>query len=60
MADQPTLRLLCGRIASGKSTLATELSHGPRTVVIREDDWLQALYGAESVSYTHLTLPTKA
>ena len=50
MADQPTLRLLCGWIASGKSTLATELGHGPRTVVIREEDWLQALYGAELTS----------
>ena len=57
MADQPTLRLLCGWIASGKSTLATELGHGPRTVVVREDDWLQALYGAEFVNRQAILTP---
>jgi predicted kinase len=47
MTASPTLHLLCGKIASGKSTLATELSSVPDTVVIREDDWLAALYGEE-------------
>ena len=44
---QPTLHLICGRIASGKSTLATELGRRDGTVVIREDDWLSGLYGNE-------------
>ena len=44
---QPTLHLICGRIASGKSTLATELGHRHATVVIREDDWLFGLYRDE-------------
>ncbi|WP_282026301.1 AAA family ATPase [Limimaricola cinnabarinus] len=47
MAGQTTLHLLCGRIASGKSTLATELGRRPRTVVIREDHWLSGLFGKE-------------
>ena len=47
MAEQTTLHLLCGRIASGKSTLATELGRRPGTVVIREDHWLSGLYRKE-------------
>ena len=46
-AHQPTLHLICGRIVSGKSTLATELGRRDATVVIREDNWLSALYGDE-------------
>ncbi len=44
---QPILHLICGRIASGKSTLATQLGRSDATVVIREDDWLSGLYGDE-------------
>lgn len=40
----PTLHLLCGRIASGKSTLAARLAAADRTLLIAEDDWLDALY----------------
>lgn len=43
MAGQTTLQLLCGQIASGKSTLATKLGRRPGTVVIREDHWLSGL-----------------
>ena len=43
----PTLHMLCGKIASGKSTLAATLAHGERTVVIAEDDWLAALFAEE-------------
>lgn len=39
------LHLICGRIAAGKSTLATQLSQPVQTLCIREDDWLSALYG---------------
>jgi predicted kinase len=45
--SQATLHLLCGKIATGKSTLATELSRAPSTVVISEDFWLSRLFGPE-------------
>lgn len=40
----PTLHLLCGKIASGKSTLAAKLSNESGTVLIVEDEWLGALF----------------
>lgn len=42
-----TLHLLCGKIASGKSTLAAELVALPGCVVISEDQWLAALWQDE-------------
>lgn len=42
-----TLHLLCGKIASGKSTLAKELATPPNTVIISEDDWLAYLFPGE-------------
>ncbi|MGH1466019.1 MAG: AAA family ATPase [Cognatishimia sp.] len=44
LIETPTLHLMCGKIASGKSTQAAKLGEGCRTVVISEDDWLAALY----------------
>jgi len=41
----PTLHLICGKPAAGKSTLTARLGQQPRTVVIAEDDWLAMLYG---------------
>ncbi|KUF10322.1 AAA family ATPase [Pseudoponticoccus marisrubri] len=43
----PTLHILCGKIASGKSTLAALLGAAPATVTVAEDDWLSALYPDE-------------
>ncbi|MGY6704817.1 AAA family ATPase [Roseinatronobacter sp.] len=43
----PTLHLLCGKIASGKSTLAAELSRADGTVVVSEDDWLSGLFSGK-------------
>lgn len=40
----PTLHMLCGKIAAGKSTLAARLGGMPETVVIAEDDWLNVLF----------------
>ena len=36
--------MICGKIAAGKSTLAAKLALSPNTVVIAEDDWLNALF----------------
>jgi predicted kinase len=46
----PTLHSVCGKAASGKSTLTAELGKQAHTVVISEDDWLAALYGDEMTS----------
>lgn len=48
--SSPTLHLLCGKIASGKSTLAAQLGSPEGTVVIAEDDWLNALYPGQMSS----------
>lgn len=42
-----TLHLLCGKIASGKSTLAAKLAAAPGAVVMCEDHWLARLYPGE-------------
>ncbi|MFX0547638.1 AAA family ATPase [Roseovarius sp. S1116L3] len=46
----PNLHMLCGKIAAGKSTLAADLAGSPETVLIAEDDWLNALFADELVS----------
>jgi predicted DNA-binding ribbon-helix-helix protein len=43
----PVLHLICGKIASGKSTLAAALGQASNTVIISEDEWLAALFGDE-------------
>ncbi|MCG3268625.1 ATP-binding protein [Yoonia sp. I 8.24] len=45
-----TLHLMCGKIASGKSSLAAKLGAVDHTIVISEDDWLNALYGEDMSS----------
>ncbi|NVZ50601.1 ATP-binding protein [Pseudomonas sp. B6002] len=46
----PTLHLLCGKIASGKSTLAKHLAAEHAAVVLSEDHWLTKLYPGEILS----------
>ncbi|MBR9651874.1 AAA family ATPase [Thalassovita aquimarina] len=46
----PTLHMLCGKIAAGKSTLASRLAGLDGTVLIAEDDWLNALFAEEMSS----------
>lgn len=48
--ETPILHLICGKAASGKSTLATSLGQKPHTVLIVEDVWLTALFGTEMLS----------
>ena len=43
----PTLHLLCGKIAAGKSTLAKRLAARPNTVLISEDQWNATLFPDE-------------
>lgn len=43
----PTLHLICGKIAAGKSTLAAQLANAAQTIVIAEDDWLTTLFPDE-------------
>jgi len=40
----PTLYLLCGKIAAGKSTLARQLASRPATLLISEDHWTSTLF----------------
>ncbi len=46
-SNEPTLHMICGKIAAGKSTLAAELAQAPGHVRLSEDAWLAALYGEE-------------
>lgn len=58
----PTLHILCGKIASGKSTLAAALSKTPGTVVLSEDSWLSWLFKEEMHSvqdYVHYAAKLK-
>ena len=45
-----TLHLFCGKIAAGKSTLATRLGAQEGHVMISEDTWLGALFGDQMSS----------
>lgn len=47
---RPTLHLLCGKIAAGKSTLSARLMETPNTILVSEDSWLAALYGDQMQS----------
>jgi predicted kinase len=48
--EYPTLHLVCGKIAAGKSTLTTALAERPATVLVQEDQWLARLYPGEQNS----------
>jgi predicted kinase len=47
-ARVPTLYLLCGKIASGKSTLAGRLAERPTTLLITMDHWMPLLFPTEN------------
>jgi len=46
-ASAPTLYLLCGKIAAGKSTLARRLAARPATLLISEDHWTSNLFAGD-------------
>ena len=45
--SRPTLHMLCGKAASGKSSLAARLASQPGTILIAEDFWTSRLFGPE-------------
>jgi predicted kinase len=47
-AHATTLYLLCGKIASGKSTLARQLAERPATLLIALDHWMSTLFPTEN------------
>ena len=47
LAGAPTLHMLCGKVAAGKSTLAARLASAPATILISEDAWMPCLYRDE-------------
>jgi len=49
----PTLHLLCGKIAAGKSTLARELAARPATLLISEDHWTSTLFADDLKTIEH-------
>jgi len=62
-SNPPTLHMLCGKIASGKSTLARHLSDADGTVLLVEDAWLKPLFGDELKTledYTRCTRKLRA
>lgn len=52
-AADARLHFLCGKIASGKSTLAKTLANNARTVLISEDAWLSILYPGQLTELSH-------
>jgi predicted kinase len=49
-AHAPTLYLLCGKIAAGKSTLARRLAARPATLLISEDHWTSNLFSGDLIT----------
>ncbi|MEM7578449.1 MAG: AAA family ATPase [Mastigocoleus sp.] len=47
MNQKPTLHFFCGKMASGKSTLAKSLAKEKHTILMAEDIWLSQLYPEE-------------
>ncbi|MCV0427525.1 MAG: ATP-binding protein [Roseibium sp.] len=47
MTPRTTLHLVCGKVASGKSTFARSLAVKLGTVLVQEDVWLSGLYADE-------------
>ncbi|WP_341366937.1 ATP-binding protein [Yoonia sp. BS5-3] len=54
-STKPVLHMLCGKPASGKSTLAARLGQASGTIIISEDDWLNALFIGELTSLSDYT-----
>ncbi len=47
MPAKPTLHMICGKAAAGKSTLAARLAEAAGTILISEDAWTSRLFKQE-------------
>ncbi|MBD2797488.1 AAA family ATPase [Xenorhabdus sp. 18] len=47
------VHFMCGKIASGKSTLARSLAQEKQTILLSEDEWLAALYPNQITQLSH-------
>ncbi|MEB3177783.1 MAG: ATP-binding protein [Nostocaceae cyanobacterium] len=47
MTTKPTLHFLCGKLASGKTTLARQIATENHAILISEDIWLSKLFPGE-------------
>ena len=50
-AGEPTLHVLCGKLASGKTTLARQIAAESDAILFCEDSWLSRLFPVEIVSF---------
>ncbi|MEM9844459.1 MAG: ATP-binding protein [Pseudomonadota bacterium] len=48
--NPPILHMVCGKIASGKSTLTGKIGQEDATIVLSEDEWLNALFADQMTS----------
>nr|WP_175669590.1 ATP-binding protein [Burkholderia ambifaria] len=53
--ETAVLHMVCGKIASGKSTLTARLLDTSRTVLVSEDKWIASLYPGEIHTLTDYT-----
>ena len=53
------LHILCGKMASGKTTLSKKLRDEHNAILISEDIWLAKLYGEEISSFEDYIKYTK-
>ncbi|MEH6477348.1 MAG: ATP-binding protein [Sneathiella sp.] len=49
----PSLHFFCGKLAAGKSTLASELAQREGAILISEDLWLSRLFPEEIKTFEH-------
>ncbi len=48
---EPTLHFLCGKMASGKTTLSRKLAEQQNAILICEDIWLQQMFPTEIANF---------
>lgn len=51
VASKPTLHFICGKLASGKTSLAKQIAKEKHAVLIGEDVWLSKLFPGEITSF---------
>jgi predicted kinase len=51
MIQKTTLHFLCGKLASGKTTLARQIAEEAHAILISEDAWLATLFPGEITTF---------